>query len=389
MENKCLKLVTNLGVAALCVFYLIWSVYPIATDSQKYQWDFKTYYYASVAYRQGKNPYDTHTISEIAGEKLFSFAYPPFTLLFFQIFGLFEYHTAHYLYLILKLVMISATVLIWFRIMKKPDLHFLLFALIGFNSAVLHDLAAGNISVIEQFLIWLGIYFLLEKKIKIFSLFVIAASIFKITPIFLLALALFQDTKNRVKTFLLALAFFLLIFLCAYFVMPAEFSNYFGNLAGLSELGVSSMSVIKAVAIFTELIFGIHVRQHIITILFVPVAVILLVVLLKFILVIRTQKNESRLAVIFFSILTYALILPRFKEYGYILLIPSVYFIFKKFGKERLLIIASFIIYCLPVFGLGNYRIPYLMFYHYGPLIISYIAWLLYIIKYKVISKTK
>lgn len=69
------------------IIYIFYICYHIDLHKEEYQWDFKTYYYASRAYSMGLNPYGLENLSKIAKERIrYRFIYPPITLWFFRIF---------------------------------------------------------------------------------------------------------------------------------------------------------------------------------------------------------------------------------------------------------------------------------------------------------------
>src|SRR4030042_2053629 len=67
--------------------YLALSLIHIATHPARYQWDFRTYYYAATAYRVDLDPYRLRSLTQVAGSEVgFPFVYPPFALVLFSPF---------------------------------------------------------------------------------------------------------------------------------------------------------------------------------------------------------------------------------------------------------------------------------------------------------------
>src|SRR4030095_16139597 len=102
-------------------------------------------------------------------------------------------------WLVVKLVLLGILVVIWRREFVPQASWPLVLGLtfFGFNAAVLWDLRTGNVSVLEQLLLWLPFARYAGGHRKSFAALVVAASIFKLQPILFLALLLRPDETGR------------------------------------------------------------------------------------------------------------------------------------------------------------------------------------------------
>ena len=79
----------NVQLALLALAW-IWTIASIATKDN--QWDFKVYYYATIAQSEGDNPYDLEVLNKHSPNKIiFPFVYPVVTCYFFRPLTLLPY----------------------------------------------------------------------------------------------------------------------------------------------------------------------------------------------------------------------------------------------------------------------------------------------------------
>jgi hypothetical protein len=179
------------GVLALAVFaYLVRNLGNA--------WDFETFYYAATALRQGLDPYRMEALTFVAGKPVvLPFLYPPAALALFIPFTLLPLGSAVLLWLGLKVAGAAVLVALWrgtfLRGISVPVL--LLVAIFGFNAAMLWDLETGNVTVLEQLLLWLAFACYVRDRRWAFAVLVAVASIFKLFPIVFLGL-LFVPAKR-------------------------------------------------------------------------------------------------------------------------------------------------------------------------------------------------
>jgi hypothetical protein len=371
----------------LLVLYSLMVVINISTHKDKYQWDFYGYYECAKAYENRVNPYDRNAVSQRAKLQVYNYVYPPVTLFFFQIFTKLDYFTASYLYLILKCLLLIGLIYLWRNgfFDKQVDSIFYLLCLFAFNATIYLDLESGNISILEQFVIWLALFFYLKQRFILFLLSIVLAASFKIQPILFIFLILFSESRNKYLYLLTSFIVFALVLLVQYISNPHLFSNFISNaLYTFSEKGPinpSSFSFFQELSQFFSSLLGMPMISRTFPIPYLALATIVILSSLSVYFLLRQLKIQDKDKwIIFLFCLVYALINPRFKNYSYILLLPPAYFLIKKISCIKagtlffLLLIIQVAYIALP--GMNN--VAYFL-WNYYPLVISYFIWGLYL----------
>lgn len=389
------KLLSKILIALL-VLYSAGLIIDISNHKDS-QWDFNGYYYCAKAYEAGLNPYDTNAVYQITHRPSFPYVYPPITLFFFKIFTILDYNSAFYAYLALKCILMSGIIFIWRNVFlnKETGLLFYLLCLLSLNTPIYHDLLSGNISMFEQFLIWLGLVYYLNSKYTLFCIAIIAASIFKIQPIFFLFLLLFIEDKNKYKYLIGSFTAFGMILLATYLLEPHLFSNFIANaLNSAKEQGMLNPSTFSFARDLLQLlskitgaaVFG---KAYLIFYLII-ITVIIYASRLAYISITNLKIQDKKKWIIFLMCFVYALICPRFKDYSYMILIVPAYFIIKRVSFKPYVLLFIFIILptsyyvSLPVFtDISRFL------WDYSPLIVSYCLWGLYLREMSLLHKNK
>ena len=195
--------------AAFLILLLVIFTHIIRTEDML--WDFNTYYYGAKTFTAGQNPYDFEGLKKI-GHVTQPFVYLPITLILFLPLSLLEFSIALYVFLVIKIILLVSLVVLWERefLKQRNELLFYLFCLIVFNGTIFMDFVSCNVSIIEQFFIWYGFYFLIKNRPALFCGFIIVAASFKAIPILLLTAVLFSTNKKKI-TYLLGSG---TVFLC-------------------------------------------------------------------------------------------------------------------------------------------------------------------------------
>lgn len=341
-----------------------------------YEWDFQTYYSGAKAYQDGLNPYDIQNLKEEAGKEIvLPFAYPPPSLWFFRIFTGFSYPVAAQLWLFLKLVLVAALIVLWrrFFIPSTSAVLFSLMLLLAFDAAIFWDLKAGNVAIIEQFLLWTGFVFLLKRRPLIFCVFVILAAIFKVTPIFFLCLLPLSSLRNKWRYFVGACTFFLMVMILCYIVSPDMVRSYVSSLSLIQERAPDYNYAL--LPFFQDLIQTFGSLTH----LSIPALTPLVLYMMAMIGILLTTaaafRWSSRNKIVLDPILSimlvciiYVLLVPRFKCYSYIILIaPACYVMMKYLSAKAYPFI--FLLLIIPVRNplpeaalISQYRLYYLLY---------------------------
>ena len=383
--------IKKLALLGLCI-YCIWLFSNIFYQHGNHQWDFRTYYYAVHAYLAGLNPYDTNILSRVAHTNIqLRYVYTPVTLILFRSLALVSYDTAYLIFLFLKIISLAGLLYLWKKEFLKEDMDipFYFFCLLAFNNAIYMDISAGNISIFEQIFLWLGFYSFLKRKYTQFILFVLIASLFKLTPAFFLILLLFSEDKKKYAYFSISVFIFFAILGISYLSTPDLFKQFIQNAYTLDERGIyrnsASFALLKDGFDYWAKQTGWQVWHITQSLVFLVIAIVIAAIswqaYRKFLTV---QKEDKEKLLIYLVCIVYALIMPRFKDYSYILLLVPTYFIFKKSENKNTFIF----LFIISIISPGNIYLPGLKFLYisllsYYPLFLAFGIWVLYIFKFR------
>ena len=323
-------------------------------------------------------------VSQRAGGRVYEYGYPPNSLFFFRPFTLFDYDSAKKLYFSLKVVVLIALMYLWGNgfLNRRVDFFFFPFCILAYNAAAIGDMAAGNVSVIEQLFLWLGFYFFLERKFAIFSLFVVCAAAFKITPFLFILLLWYGERGKRRLYFSVAIFAFLAYLLSPMIFAPDIFQNHVDNMGvvlshsydrGLNN--PSTFAFVKDVLDIIEMRLGVGLAPWVDYGVFIVIVAAIIGLGVKGLEGLAEGKNK--MVMVFFACLTYALICPRFKDYSYMLLILPTYYLFKK-AEYRRFYPYILIVFCLVVPGLTK-GVSLFGLLEYYPLAMAYGVWAIYL----------
>ncbi len=321
------------------------------------QWDLRRYYYGGVAYASGLNPYDTSVLNNIShGLEVYDFDYPPPSLYFFQFFARFDYSTVYYIFLYGKLLLLLGLIYLWVKIFipAETDPLFYLFCLVAYTSAFYWDIRSGNLIVLEQVFIWMAFYMFLQRKTIFFCLLILLAAIFKITPILFLFLLWFSKDKKQILYSLVTMAIWGILFLISYFSSPVQFQGFLHNISIIQEHSLYDPCIFPLLKDVRFLLYAemrIYVPVMIPIMLYFLITLTILFVSWRTMLRLKTKQNKEtdKIAVFFFCVV-YALILPHFKPYSYMLLIVPTWFILKRIHSRIMywvILILSIFFACL------------------------------------------
>ncbi|ADG82270.1 glycosyltransferase family 87 protein [Thermincola potens] len=312
------------------------------------QWDFNTYYYAGKAWSEGFNPYNKDVLSVVSkGAAVFDYVYSPITLPVFSLIALMDFRQAFIFYLVLKIAAWVVLNRIWVNAFLGRDTNFLfyLFGLVAFNCSFLADLLAGNIAVFEQLLLWVAFFCYLQGWLMLFCLFIVVVSLFKITPLFFLVLLLFVPDRRKYLYLVGSLAGFALIMALSYAVQPWLFQGFLDNMQKLNNLAYERglvnpavLPLLKDIVRVWEQKLNIPIPGQVSWLLyFFFVSTVLYISRRSIVLLLKNEQigNEQKgLVYIFLACFVFALIVPRFKNYSYIMLILPAYYVLKNIGQS-------------------------------------------------------
>jgi hypothetical protein len=302
------------------------------------QWDFEVYYYAARALRAGLDPYNTQSLTKVAGKAMpLPFVYPPvFLALFAPIAGL-SLATAKAVYLAAKLAALAGLLTIWGCLCRslRETLILLIVVLLAFNATTFSDLYAGNITCFEQLLLWLGIAALLTGRRMLFAVLIPVAATPKFLPMLLILLLLFEGRK-AIRPLLVSAGSFVAIQGVSLAVSPARTARFFSMASALDERGRAAPS---SLALLRDILSPAF-RPWVPLLLYIVVALAILAVFGLFAL--RLRKNETWEKAPWFllsgALLSYLLMIPRLKSYGFVLVIPVAVWLLARAQRGTLLV---------------------------------------------------
>ncbi len=246
---------------------------------------------------------------------------------------------------------------LWNRLLevRGTDPAWVLFLLFAYSSAIFVDFVSGSITTFEQLLIWIGVAALIDRRYTMFVAAIVAASLFRLTPIALLVVGFAIPGRRRIAYVVGGVAAFALILAATGAIAPRLMAGFLRSLptnwgergwlnpaalplaidlaAALGRaLHVSPPPVVSA-AIYGAIVIGIAV----------PTVVILAPL-------VRRDAGDRVDVIVFAAFLAIALVLPRFKNYSYMLLIVPTYYVATRSMYLRravpLLVLA-----CLPIYS--------------------------------------
>lgn len=292
------------------------------------------------------------------------------------------------IYILLQLLLLFFLFILWRKYFLKGEFDYLffLFCFFAFNSAILIDLVTGNISIIEQALLWGAFYFYLEKRPLLFCLLILLISCFKISPILFLALLFISDDKQKYKYFFSSLILFTIyIFLNIIFEYNL-FQNFLGNLKQMDYGGISNPSsyqLIKDLLLLCQNYLNITYSFTFNVIIYF--AFVFSVLLYSYKTVFSFLKNNVNLdikLILLFSIIIYVLVLPRVMSYSFIIMLIPSYYIIKKITDVKAGIILFILIIMTSGSSITNFtflNVYWILIWNYFPLILTLAIFFLYI----------
>jgi hypothetical protein len=325
-----------LGAAVCVAAAMLWHVFH---SRATLFWDFKMLYSAGWLVRHDQNPYDNHLLFPLSKPYGFPFSYPLVSTFLFVPFTIFNYNVAALFWLVAITAAWTAILIVWRKCLfpGAVDPRFPLVALLFFNFAVLKNMVTGNIATIETLLLWTGFLFLIKGNVPAFVAFLLCASSFKMVPMAFLIVPLVHPQCRRWKPVITAAALFVLYLIISYALAPSWFKAYQANLKYNVEAWALRDFNPSSYALSRRIVFGccpsLHVKEHLLAagMLYVIIAAIVLLVSIK---VVRTLAKRSWVDVgpmiVFYSTLAYAMIVPRFCDYSYTLVIPAALYLIGK-----------------------------------------------------------
>ncbi len=346
--------VWRIGFVVLCAG---WWLRKLGWIQPVGQWDFRLYYAAAQAWRAGLDPYDPRILPPDLFQQGIRFSYPPYALGLFAPFTALPVTIATQLYLVLKTIALGFLISIWNRLLHTTitDPVWILFLMFAYSSAIFADVISGNVTTFEQLLIWIGVLAVLELRYWPFTAAVVAASLFKMTPIVLLAVCLAAPDRRRYRYLAAGIGAFGAILLASWIAAPQLMAGFMRSVApNSSERGWLNPAALPLATDLSVLMGGAFRVSLSPASQFVVYLAIVVAVLIPTVVTIRrvaqsALPNRTEL-IVYVAFLAAALVLPRFKNYSYTLLIVPTYYIATRSTHLRTAV-PLLLLVCLPVYS--------------------------------------
>lgn len=316
-----------------------------------YQWDFRTYYAAAQALEKGCDPYKLDDLARSSGIAIrLPFVYSPVAITLFKPLLALPLQSALVAWLSLKIVLLSLLIALWTKsfLRRNLDWFFFAFCLVGFNSTIFKDLGTGNISIMEQAVLWTSFWLLLQGRTWLFAAGVCFAALFKVFPLIFLVLILALGRGGigkRLFVTAISLLAFILVMLACWLASPHLMESWMASLLNLQTLvnSVNGIVAPSSLTLIQDLAGKAGLNGNVANACYVLFcAGILALSALAIIRPMRRQADGDK-RILYLCCLVYALIHPRFMCYSSILLIVPAFYAMTKSEQRMwpLLLLAS------------------------------------------------
>jgi len=367
--------------------YIAFVLRNIALHPSAFQWDFQVYYYSAKAFALGQNPYAIQTLERLYKPALpqLTYVYPPLTLLFYKLWAALPLLVAYKLWLALKLLSVAALLLVWHRwfLPLKYNLPTVAYFAFAFGASLDIDIQSGNISVFEQLVLWSGLACLLTGRRWIFCVCIVVLTQFKVTPLVFLLLLLLIDERPHWKPFFVSLAASVALLTANVVFYPALFAAFLHPpLVRSDERGAINPATLALLRDVRDALahHGLRLPGLVTTTVYLALCVGIVFMTVRAWQWYRKQHPvpDPRLRIFVFC-LVYAIVLPRFKGYSYILLlIPTLYLVRRQPPALFMLWAAAlFVVPGISLFPLVDY-VGWIIT-SYLPLLLAYTLWFCYL----------
>jgi alpha-1,2-mannosyltransferase len=349
-----------------------------------YEWDFAVYWSGARTMLSGQSPYGP--IAGLAG--YLRFVYPPLAAFLFVPFAGLGLGAAKVAWLLIKLAALAVTVRLWLRAtaasdanrppaasMPRAPLFFVIS--FAFGSAAFIDVTAGNVAIIEQLLLWIGIVALLARRRWIFVLFVVLAAQCKLTPIFFLGLLLVVDERPRWGAFVAGVALFVATLAANIVVYPAASREFLALIRSMHDHGWADPAMLGLMQDAAGDLRALHlpVAGTVAYVGYGAVVVGVVCATIRWWRAHRASGAPDRLRIVLVTLALYALVMPRMKDYSYVALLPAAWYVLTRFRTREVALVAIAVLVPRPL-PQTHIVMPFVsLAYTYAPLLAAAVVW--------------
>jgi hypothetical protein len=380
--------VFRISIILATVASFVLSIATILRAPHDFQWDLKVYYNSPLLLTQGQDPYEVVVPQGQDHFELGTFVFPPIYLHIFRVFpNLLTYDQFYWIFLFAKILSFVILLVIWKKcFLKTTQLDvFAIFVWLGFYSAVLADFQAGNVTVFETTLLFLAFLCFLKDRLGWFVFFTIFAASIKITPIFFLILLLLAPNRYSLRYFAIGCMGYFAFALLNLILFPDLTKQFISEaMARITNEGgyhnPSSLAFIKSTLTNNLTHLSSIPGLILVNLIYLTVAIWISWTSWKAWRLVKSVDkgdNYNRSFLILFSTLVYTLIMPRMKDYAYMITIPSVLFAIERFE----ILVPRWTVFLLLVLISPAYTAPpvFRVLSGYYPLFVASFFWYLYL----------
>lgn len=301
--------------------------------TKRLQWDLKVYLLCSRTLASGGDPYASMPVLD---DVSYQCLYPPLATDLYRPFAAasdaWGHETGERLWAALKVLSLFLMLWVWRRWVLRPgpDLPRVLFAAVAYGTPFWSDFRSGNASSFEHLVLWGGLAAFVAGKDFLFASLIAVAAQPKLLPVAFLPLLLVH-AKPRWRVFLGGCVLALALFALNEAVHPGLLKGFFRQLADPSqpwryERGPNNCSVVGFLQHVLETAWGDRRLAASwamrLDVLWAAAVVSLTGLSLRRILKDGGGEEDKRRRVMMLFIAAYALVVPRLKDYSFLLLIP-------------------------------------------------------------------
>lgn len=301
--------------------------------TKRLQWDLKVYLLCSRTLASGGDPYASMPVLDGVG---YQCLYPPIATDLYRPFAAasdaWGREAGERLWAALKVLSLFLMLWLWRRWVLRPgpDLPRALFAAVAYGSPFWNDFRAGNASSFEHLVLWGGLAAFVAGKDLMFASLIAVAAQPKLLPAAFLPLLVAQP-KPRWRVLLAGAVLALGLFVLNEAVHPGLLKGFFRQLADPSqpwryERGPNNCSVVG----FLQHVLETAWRDRALAsswamrldVLWAAAVASLTALSLRRIVKDGGGEQDKRRRAMMLFIAAYALVVPRLKDYSFLLLIP-------------------------------------------------------------------
>ena len=351
------------------------ALWQIVGKVHVYQWDVIVYWWGGRAFAHGQSPY-----GPIPGQpEYLHFVYPPIVAALFAPLAILKPSAAKLLWITLKALAFWLSVRLWRRAIGTeqrvvPPVFFFTFA---FGSAALVDFTAGNIAVFEQLVLWLAFAALLARRRWTFALLVVLAAQCKLTPVFFLGLLLVVDERPHWGPFFGGGALMAALVGANVLFFPAQTREFLVGVSALGERGWGDPSTLGVMQDLVDQLRGLRLPLPDATAyaLYLAAAAFIVAQTVRWWRAQRVAGTARPVEIVLVTLATYALVMPRMKDYSYVALLPVAWYALagRQAVTASLAVLAVLVPRPLPQLKLWLPLVP--QPYVYAPLLAALVLW--------------